>query len=106
MHHPSDDLWIEGQLVEAVGQETDLPLVELAQPFRRELLVTEEPEDLGAAVMAGGIVSRAREPCRAAPVLDLPAGFRIQVLELAVPAGDHGAHRGIGREAQKAVALA
>src|SRR4051812_23193707 len=59
---PAHDRSVEIERVECGSEQADLMLAHLPQQSRCEPMLLEEVEDRDGAVMAGGIVGRAREP--------------------------------------------
>src|ERR1051326_8222708 len=81
-------------------------LIQLAQPFWRELLLLEELEHRGAAVMTREVVRRARKPRRPRPIRHASTRRLRQIGEFAEPAGEHRPERRVGGESQERVARA
>src|SRR2546428_2483013 len=81
-------------------------LADAPQELRRELLLAEEADPPGSAIVTGRIMGGPGEPSRPRAVRDgsrrLACG---EHLELAEPTGDHRPQRAVRRDAEKTVAL-
>ena len=101
------DCRIDIERLEAVFQQSNLAPADLAQPFRRQLVLGVKRKDRRAAVVRHRVVGGAGEACGAVTVIDAIGRRRLfERRELAEPAGENRPKPAPRRHTKKTVALA